>query len=260
MTDTPTRRRTLVSAMVALLVVTSTLLVAPTASAALDPGSNAVVRADGDCLRMRGQPSLQGTLLTCIPDGSIVSVLTGSVAVDGFQWQRISFGGQIGWSVEIYLQPSASVPPPAATSAPPPAATAPPTAPLPTPALTGSLPSAGGFGLAVWSGGPIDRLPPVTAQRGCTLRAVWVTSGGDFIGYVYGAPNIVNAGWSALYPDNSLPANTAVIVVCAAAGSLPPSTPPSTGTPAPSPPTAPVATPGLPPGTPNQPPGPAGNR
>ena len=121
---------------------------------------------------MRAQPSLQGTLLVCIPDGSTVAVLAGSVAVDGFQWQRISFGGQIGWSVELYLQPGASSPPPAATAAPPPVVTVPPSSPLPTPALTGSLPSGGGFSLAVWSGGPIDRMPPVTAQRGCTLRAV----------------------------------------------------------------------------------------
>jgi hypothetical protein len=258
MTATPRHRRTLASALIALAVIACALLVAPQASAALDPGSNAVVRADGDCLRMRAQPSLQGTLLACIPDGSIVSVLAGSVAVDGFQWQRISFAGQIGWSVELYLQPSASAPPPAATSAPP-VATAPsstPTSPLPTPALTGSLPSGGGFSLAVWSGGPIDRMPPVTAQRGCTLRAVWVTSGGDFVGYVYGAPNIVNAGWNVLYPDNSLPANTAVIVVCAAAGGAPP----PSSTPTSPPPTGPVATPGVPPGTPNQPPGPAGNR
>ncbi|MFA7297042.1 MAG: hypothetical protein WC211_07655 [Dehalococcoidia bacterium] len=261
MTVMPRHRRTLASALIALTVIACALLAAPRASAALDPGSNAVVRADGDCLRMRAQPSLQGTLLACVPDGSIVSVLAGSVAVDGFQWQRISFAGQIGWSVEIYLQPSGSAPPPVVTAAPPPAATTPPTtptSPLPTPALTGSLPSGGGFSLAVWSGGPIDRMPPVTAQRGCTLRAVWVTSGGDFVGYVYGAPNIVNAAWNALYPDNSLAANTAVIVVCAAAGSTPP--PSTSPPPASQPPAGPVATPGVPPGTPSQPPGPAGNR
>ena len=257
MTVAPSRRRTLTSALIALTVLACALLSAPRASAALDPGSNAVVRADGDCLRMRAQPSLQGTLLVCIPDGSTVAVLAGSVAVDGFQWQRISFGGQIGWSVELYLQPGASSPPPAATAAPPPVVTVPPSSPLPTPALTGSLPSGGGFSLAVWSGGPIDRMPPVTAQRGCTLRAVWVTSGGDFVGYVYGAPNIVNVAWNALHPDNSLPANTAVVVVCAAAGSTPP---PSSPPPSSQPPAGPVATPGVPAGPPNLPPGPAGNR
>jgi hypothetical protein len=175
-----------------------------------------------------------------------VSVLAGNVAADGFQWQRISFGGQIGWSVDQYLQPIAG---PAPTTAPTAVAATPPN----TSTLTGSLPSAGGFGLAVWGGGSIDRMPPAAAARGCTLRAVWVTSDGDFVGYVYGAPSVVNARWLALYPDNSLVANTAVIVVCASSG--PALTPVPTQSPA-----GPIATPGVPPGTPNTPPGPAGNR
>ena len=255
MTHPTVRRQTILSASIALLlVVASAALLVRNASAALDPGSSAVVRADGDCLRLRAQPSLLGTLLTCIPDGSTVSVLGGSVAVEGYQWQRISYNGQTGWSVDTYLRQTAS-PPPSQGLAPTPVPTSPPSSPLPTPTLTGSLPSGGGFSLAVWGGGPIDRIPPITAARGCTLRAVWVTSGGDFVGYVYGAPSVVNAGWNALYPDNSLAANTAVIVVCASAGTAPPpSTPPST-----QPPAGPVATPGVPPGIPNQPPGPAGN-
>lgn len=253
MTYTTATRRTVASALVALVVVVaSASLFTRTASAALDPGSSAVVRADGDCLRLRAQPSLLGTLLTCIPDGTTVSVLAGSVAVEGYQWQRISYNGQIGWSVDTYLRQTASSPP---SQGPAPVPTSPPSSPLPTPTLNGSLPSGGGFSLAVWSGGPIDRIPPITAARGCTLRAVWVTSGGDFVGYVYGAPAVVNAGWSGLYPDNSLAANTAVIVVCAASGgTTPPSTPPST-----QPPAGPVATPGVPSGIPNRPPGPAGN-
>lgn len=246
----PRVSRVAIIAAAVLLVIVA--LGQSTAQAALDPGA-AIVRADGDCLRMRAQPSLQGTLLACIPDGSTVTVLAGNVAVDGFQWQRISFAGQTGWSVDQFLQPIAG---PAPTSIPTTAPTTPPsTGPIPTPTLNGALPAAGGFGLAVWGGGPIDRIPPLTAARGCTLRAVWVTSGGDFVGYVYGAPSVVNARWVALYQDNSLVANTAIIVVCASASSGPAPTAVPTQSPG-----GPVATPGVPPGTPNTPPGPAGNR
>ena len=115
MTTPPRHWRLLASAWIALAVTACALLLGTRASAALDPGTNAVVRADGDCLRMRAQPSLQGTLLACVPDGSIVTVLAGSVAVDGFQWQRIAYAGQSGWSVELYLQPNASAPPPWST-------------------------------------------------------------------------------------------------------------------------------------------------
>lgn len=213
---------------------------------ALDPDTDAVVRADGDCLRLRAQPSLQGVELTCIPEGSVVRVLAGTVGpIDGFRWQRIAFAGQEGWSVEQYLR--AVQPSPVPTPAPGP--TVAPT-PLPVPTLSGSVPP-GGIGLAVWGGGPIDRIPPAAAPQGCTLRAIWVTRGGEFVGYIYGAPVIVNGAWNALYPDGSLPPSTALLLVCAA----------SAGTPAPVPtvPPTPVPTPGVPPGIPPRPPGPAGN-
>jgi uncharacterized protein YraI len=227
-------------------------LLQATTAAALTPGTQARVRTDdGACLNMRAQPSIQGTIVTCVPDGSTVDIQTGSVPGDGFEWQRIGFGTQSGWSVDQYLQALTAAPPPivpATTGVPTAAATA-----LPTPALTGSIPSNGGFGLAVWGGGPIDRIPPLAAQRGCTLRAVWVTLNGDFVGYIFGAPGIVNAPWAAAYPDNSLAANTAIIVVCVGNASPPPTStpPPNAG--------GPVATPGVPPGIPNTPPGPAGN-
>jgi hypothetical protein len=128
---------------------------------------------------------------------------------------------------------------------------------LPAPALNGGLPAGGGFGLAVWSGGAIDRMPPVAATMGCTLRAVWVTRSGEFVGYVYGAPNVVNEPWNAAYPDGSLAPNSAVIAVCAAAGTPPP--PPSAPPPSQAPAPGPVGLPGLPPDVPNSPPGPAGN-
>lgn len=241
-----------------LLPVVIALTVASTpAWAALEPGTSAIVRADGDCLRLRAQPGLQNTVvLTCIPDGSVVSVLAGSVASDGFQWQRVTFGSQTGWAVDQYLQPFSippgGSPPPVTQPTAAPIPTAIPTA-LPTPGFSGTVP-ASGIGLAVWSGGPIDRMPPVALGRGCALRAVWIAVGGEFVGYVFGAPAIVNTQWAGQYPDGSLPVQTPVILVCATGA------PPPASTPSGPPPTGPVATPGVPPGMPPGPPGPAGNR
>lgn len=241
------------------------LLFHATPAEALDPGTNAVVRADGDCLRLRAQPTTAGTTLTCIPEGTTVRVLAGTVGpIDGFRWQRIAYGTQEGWSVEQYLVAAGTASPPAATPPPttaPPAAApvpTPPPAPLVTPSLTGTVPANGGFGLVVWGGGPIDRIPAVAGPQGCSVRAIWQTRGGEFIGYVYGAPAIVNSSWNAQFADGTLPANTALILVCASGASTPPSTPPPSSTPS-STPSGPAATPSLPPGTPATPPGPAGN-
>ncbi len=219
---------------------------APWPASALEPGAEAVVSADGDCLRMRMLPGLASTVLTCIPDGSTVAIPGGEAALDGIQWQRVEFAGQAGWSDARYLRPAVG----ASTPTPPPLDAT----------LTGSLPP-GGVGLAVWGGGPVDRMGPAAAQRGCDLRAVWTTPSGAFIGYVFGAPAIVNAQWLAAYPGNTLAANTPVIVVCAAApGGQPTPAPTPIATPIATPPTGPGQVAALPPGTPSTPPGPAGNR
>ena len=88
-------------------------------------------------------------------------------------------------------------------------------------ALTGNLPTSGGFGLAVWGGGSLSALTGSAAGGGCTALAVWVArSGGELVGYVFGAPAIVNTAFSAAY-SGSLPANLPVIVVCQGAGPAP---------------------------------------
>lgn len=239
----------------AALLACALLLSHATPVEALDPDTNAIVRAYGDCLRLRAQPTTSGAALTCIADGSTVRVLVGAVGpIDGFRWQRIAYGGQEGWSVEQYLVAGgASTPPP--SSGPLAAAPVPTTAPGPlvTPTLTGTVPTGGGFGLAVWGGGPIDRIPPAAGPLGCSVRAIWQTWNGEFVGYVYGAPGIVNATWSAKFADGSLPANTALILVCAPAVSAPPAASAPASPAAPAPPAA------LPRGTPATPPGPAGN-
>lgn len=187
----------------------------PQSAAALDAGTNATVSADGDCLRLRLLPGLASTILTCIPDGSLVSVLGGEAVVDGIQWQRLAFAGQSGWSNGQYLRAVV--------------------------------------------GGAVDGMLPLAAQRGCTLRAVWTTPSGTFIGYIFGAPAVVNAQWNATYPGNLLSANSPVIVICGAnaAGAAPSAVSPA---PTSSAPAGPGQVAAVPRGVPSTPPGPAGNR
>src|SRR5438105_3019833 len=79
--------------------------------------------------------------------------------------------------------------------------------------LTGNLAASGGFSLVVWGGGSTVQLAGAASARGCTLTAAWVTAGGGFTGYVFGAPTLGNNAFAALFPS-SIPANTAILAVC----------------------------------------------
>jgi uncharacterized protein YkwD len=85
--------------------------------------------------------------------------------------------------------------------------------------ITGDLPTSGGIALVVWSGGTPADLQAAAGTRGCTLMAAWVTNG-NLVGYVFGAPSIVNASFLQVYPS-SIPANTAVLAVCRGAQPAP---------------------------------------
>jgi hypothetical protein len=67
--------------------------------------------------------------------------------------------------------------------------------------LTGDIPttaSGGGVALVHWTGGSIDDLQDAAAEKGCSLRSVWLTVGGKLVGYFVGAPPFVNVDWLTL--------------------------------------------------------------
>ncbi|MBM4415143.1 MAG: SH3 domain-containing protein, partial [Chloroflexi bacterium] len=213
----PSRRASLVATLALALA-----LLAPTPALALEPGTTAVVDADGDCLRLRADPGLGAQVLACLPDGSTVRVLSGLRPADGFEWQLVDSGAaRTGWVVTAYLRALASAPS---------AATAPPATPAiaaPAATLTGSVPPAGGFALVVWSGGPVDAAVSTARAAGCTVAAVWANrSGGGLVGYLVDAPTFVNAPWTDQHGSAPLPAATPLIVVCRyAAEAAPPNAP-----------------------------------
>lgn len=174
----------------------------------LAPGTQAVVRADGDCLRLRDAPSLDGARLTCIDEAEIVNVLTGSVDADGHRWIQVEYQGQVGWAANAFLEPYFGAPACAQATAGPP------------PGLTGNVPSNGGTGLAQWGGGRVEGVINTALDRGCAPDSIWATFNGALVGYIVGAPSFVNAAWMANFPDGAVPNGTILLLRCSAGSQL----------------------------------------
>src|SRR6266851_5108752 len=87
---------------------------------------------------------------------------------------------------------------------------------VPPEQVSGALPQGDGFSFVVWGGGSVDALRAAVSARGCLLVAVWITSGGVFVTYVYGAPAFVNVAFVAAFPAGAIPAQQPLAVVCRA--------------------------------------------
>lgn len=73
---------------------------------ALQAGGGAIVATDdGDCLYVRSGPGRAASVITCLPDGARVRVLTGPVVADGVSWWRLE---SLGWAAGEYLRPAPS--------------------------------------------------------------------------------------------------------------------------------------------------------
>ena len=92
------------SVAVVSLFVSLALLPAGRASATFEAGATAIVRADGDCLRLRSTPGLDGTVITCLVEGSSVILLGDEAESDGYVWQLVAAGGDAGWVAGAYLE------------------------------------------------------------------------------------------------------------------------------------------------------------
>lgn len=82
--------------------------------------------------------------------------------------------------------------------------------------LRSEPPPPGSFGLVVWGGGPVDALASDAARQGCSARSVWSSrAGGGLVGYLFGAPEIVNSPFLSQHGGGALPDMTPLILVCA---------------------------------------------
>ena len=174
------------------------------------PGSGAIVASDGDCLNLRPQPGLSGTASTCLPSGSQVTLLDGSVMADGYRWHRVSTGSATGWAAVNYLRGVAPGAPQVAPSAP--VVVEPPN--NRGKITTGSIPAAGGFGLVVFGGGTSTQL---VAASGCPAATAvyWASNAeGNFDSYVPGTGiAVVNAAWTARF-EQGIPESTPLLGRC----------------------------------------------
>lgn len=68
---------------------------------ALQEGAPArVATDDGDCLNVRSAPSRSATIVTCLPDGTAVTIADGPISADGISWWLLE---GLGWAAGEYL-------------------------------------------------------------------------------------------------------------------------------------------------------------
>ena len=214
---------------VAALVLGAFSMAWQTASAqTFTVGSTAqVVTDDGGNLNLRAAPSLSAAIITSLPDRSFVTIRDGSQQAEGLTWQFVEAAGSFGWVAALYLQPVQSSPEPTPSPMPSPTPTPSPTpapsAPVPPSvaggSIVGPLPTTGRPSLVVWGGGGPDAIAAAAAGRGCALRSVWATADGRLIGYQFGVPTFVNAGWTSRF-GATLPGTTAIMAICGVPGQV----------------------------------------
>gem|GEM_PF-4572366 len=105
--------------------------------------------------------------------------------------------------------------------------------------VMGAIPSSG-IGLVAFEGS-VDGLRASAQSQGCQLESVWATVGGRFVGYTFGRPAFVNAGFASDV-GTTLRSDQVLLVVCGA-GAAPPTSPPTVAPPPGATPPPPSATP-----------------
>jgi len=106
-----------VAALLATAFIGLPALLSPTvaaADAALQPGQTVVVfGTDGRGLRVRSGPGMSHRVVSTVPEGSTLQIVSGPVADGDDDWYQVSFGATTtattGWGVVTYMVPSASV-------------------------------------------------------------------------------------------------------------------------------------------------------
>lgn len=72
--------------------------------------------------------------------------------------------------------------------------------------------------LIIYNGGSIDSL---IAGSGTSVSAAWLTSGGDYYGYIPGAPTVVNSAFFSRFPGGQVASGTPVLLVVPASAPIP---------------------------------------
>ncbi len=69
-------------------------------------GELAVISADGDCLNLRSMPTIDGAILACVDDGTVVTARGAQHEADGYCWEAVTALNLNGWMADDYLAPA----------------------------------------------------------------------------------------------------------------------------------------------------------
>lgn len=89
----------------------------PAVDAAWAAGASAVVEP-GSCLNLRSAPTLSASKITCLTQGTAVSVTGAPVTADGYTWVPVTTSAGSGWVAANYLNQTAAPAAPAAVAPP----------------------------------------------------------------------------------------------------------------------------------------------
>ncbi len=67
------------------------------------PGQVVVVAGTGSCLNIRAVASIEGEILTCLADGTNLTVIEGPVEEGNLTWWLIAGPEVNGWAADLYL-------------------------------------------------------------------------------------------------------------------------------------------------------------
>jgi D-alanyl-D-alanine carboxypeptidase len=163
----------------------------------LVPGTTAIIRADGSCLRLRDAP--EGNRLDCFAEGSLVEVLEGAEVKGEYRWQRVQISSNTGWMADEFLEPYAGAPSCGVGTS-----HAGFNAPLPT----------SGASLQAWGGGTLSGIINTSLAGGCDPSAIFTSVGGEFISYRPQAPAFVNKPWFDHFGGEAVPAAALLLIQC----------------------------------------------
>ena len=67
----------------------------------LQVGTTVVIAGTGDCLRIRERPGLQGPAVTCLDDGTALTINSGPIQIDDLEWWQLE---GYGWAAGSWLR------------------------------------------------------------------------------------------------------------------------------------------------------------
>ena len=74
----------------------------------LQVGADVIVTGTGDCLRVRERAGVQAPEVACIDDGTAVTIVSGPISIDDFEWWELE---SYGWSAGTWLRYPEEAPP-----------------------------------------------------------------------------------------------------------------------------------------------------